>query len=178
MKKIDQINKIINKQKNGTFISVSWVSDQSKKIRAAERTNNTVLKECSGVYMKGSSYTSRKKVIDYKEKKGDIYIDPETGKEKIACYEPFYESIPGYDYKIFGQNKKDSSKKYLLLNPCTNCKPKIKYYLNGEEISKEDLKNKGIMQPSYWTAKEQEVLHITINIDNITKVNGKMVHGE
>ena len=100
------------------------------------------------------------------------------GKEKIACYEPFYESIPGYDYKIFGQNKKDSSKKYLLLNPCTNCKPKIKYYLNGEEISKEDLKNKGIMQPSYWTAKEQEALHITINIDNITKVNGKMVHGE
>ena len=29
MKKIDQISKIINKQKNGTFISVSWISDQS-----------------------------------------------------------------------------------------------------------------------------------------------------
>ena len=53
MKKIDQISKIINKQKNGTFISVSWISDQSKKIKAAERANNTVLKECSGVYMKG-----------------------------------------------------------------------------------------------------------------------------
>ena len=91
MKKIDQISKIINKQKNGTFISVSWISDQSKKIKAAERANNTVLKECSGVYMKGSSYTSRKKVI-HQEKCphcGKVIREYED-EEEVESYQEFY----------------------------------------------------------------------------------------
>lgn len=176
MTKIDQINKILEKQRNGTFCSVSWISDQKSKVKAGERAENTVLKMCTGTFMKGSSYTSRRKVIEAKEDKGEAYIDPDTGKEKLACRESFYEEIPGYDRKIFGRSKKDPTKQYLLLNPCANCKTKVTYYLNGDEISKKDLEAKGIMQPSYWKSSNEDPLHLTINVNNIFQINGKVVH--
>lgn len=173
--RLEEINELLSKQRNGTFVSVTWCSDLKNSVRSAQRSAYKVEKLCSGTFMKGSQYSKRKRVIDKKTEDGDAYIDPDTGTEKMAMRESFYEAIPGYDYRLFGQGKKDSSKKYLLLYPCAHCKSRVKYYVNNKPVTKEELEEMDIMQPSYWKKSDIPLLHMTINLDNIHKINGKYI---
>lgn len=58
---------------------------------------------------------------------------------------------------------------YLRMYNSPN-KPKSVYFLNGKEISKEDLISKGIVQDSYWKKTNESVDCFTVNITNIEEI--------
>lgn len=170
MNKLEQINKILSKQRNGTFVSVKYTSNQDKKMSASYRNGGgTVIKEGMITAIKGSSYNNRKSV---REK---IKQQQENG-ETPAKRESYFEPIPGYDGRTFCQSKKDPNKQYLVLYPCGTRK-KVNYYYNGEKKDKAWLQEHGVMQPSFWNhSGSPDNSHIVISLDNIDEINGKKVH--
>lgn len=58
---------------------------------------------------------------------------------------------------------------YLRMYNSPN-KPKSVYFLNGKEISKEELINKGIVQDSYWKKSNESVDCFTVNVTNIEEI--------
>ena len=105
---------------------------------------------------------------------GISYSDLKSVQEKVANGEKVLtHELP------FGEWSKEPDEKNLIINHKTNKylriypKDKIftKYYLNGKEVSLEELKESELVQPSYFNKKSNGIPEcMTLNIDNIENI--------
>ena len=58
---------------------------------------------------------------------------------------------------------------YVALYP-NHGKPTTMYLLNGMPISKQELQEKGVMQPSFWKQQSEKPEMMTLGLDKIVNV--------
>lgn len=138
------ILKKLNNKRNGAYFKIQYCTSCARDIKSSER-NNTVMKITEMSVRKG---------INYKNTKGYKEVDNHRGS--------YYNHI---DNMILEKN----GKYYLMLYPNKFGKPNSRMYLNGEVISREELRDRGIMRDSYWKEKSRAEV-ITIGIDKIVNV--------
>ena len=148
LKKLDQ-------KKNGSYLKLQYLTDCNDKISAKYKGLYNVSKITTISARKGIKYENLKSVID--ERNNPNYI-PST---KQAWYHHI-------DTMLCKHNIKEQY--YVCLFPNKFGKPKTIYLLNGLPIKKDELIQKGIMQPSFWTQKENKPKMITLGLDKIIEV--------
>lgn len=163
--KLETLLKELNGKKNGVWFKIEWTTDLNGKLcAAAKRAGHVVTKEVSTTVRKGIRYANMASVRERLISEGKFLVDPETGKtyvfpEKLS----WGEWVDGSDVLI-----KHKDQYYVRLYTSPN-KPKVKYFLDGEVITANDLKERGILQPAYWNRENVEEC-MTIKVNNIVKV--------
>lgn len=156
-----EILKALDKKQNGAYFKIQYMTDINNKVAAAFRGHN-VTKLTTMSVRKGISYDNLKSVKQ-----------ATMGNNNIQRkYTPWYSHI---DKMLLKHNTKDQY--YVALFPNKFGKPKTIYMLNGKPISKQELQDKGIMQPSYWNQSENNnnPKMITLGLDKIIQVYKKGV---
>lgn len=164
---VKELLKILETRNNGSFIKIHWISDLGNKQAAKSKDNGDIIqKDTITTIRKGIEYTNIKTVREALIKKGQYEIvDPQTGKiEVISKSLPWGNWVDGYEGLLI-ENKGEV---YVRLYTSPN-KPNSKYFLNGKEISKDELKELGIMQKSYWN-KSEPTDCMTVKIKNIKEI--------
>lgn len=149
----------ILKQKNkGQWFKCFWTSDVP--VKASAKRNGVVVNKMSEATVRfGINYASQKKV----------QAKVEAGYE-LSHELPWGSWRPGFEGIIIDHtNKAGEQNSYLRLYPSPN-KTKVKFFLNGKPIGKEELKALGYVQESYWNKKAEDVDCFTVNIRNISDI--------
>lgn len=149
------INKL-NKQHKGTFVRIGWKSNiESAKARNA---GIQVVKETDALVRWGIQYDHLKRVQALKAEKA-------ASGEPTKVVKPWYKHLEQNPYII--QHLSDETKTYLQLYTVNNKKSmKIKYYINGVEMTKQQVVDSGYVNASEWNPK-QECLIMNIPTANI-----------
>jgi hypothetical protein len=155
---------------NGRFFKMTWKSE----VPVFSKFNNMyeVTKITTSTVRKGIKYTNTK---TYKtkffrkvnENRTDYMIAPVNFNDKTEL--PWGHYRAGYENLIIDHTNKAGEKNSYLRLYVTPNKPKSKFYLNGKEISKEELKSKGIVKESYWTEGTNDGV-FNIKIKNILSI--------
>lgn len=148
----DILNKIYSK-KNGTYFKIQYYTDINDKVSAYYRDRYNVTKLTTISIRKGIDYNKTKKVQN--RRKGKEYTPKNT----------FFYHID----KTLLKNKKED-KYYIGAFLNIYGKPNTLYMVNGRKVTYEQLKEMGIMQPSFWGKKGEKPDFITIGLDKITEV--------
>lgn len=154
-----ELNNIINKlskQHKGTFVRIGWKSNiESAKARNA---GVSVVKETDATVRWGVKYDNLKRVKEIKAEKAAAGEQPKEVR-------PWYKHLEQNPYII--QHLLDKSKTYLQLYTVHNKKSmKTKYYINGKEMTKQQVIDSGYVNASEWAPK-QECLIMNIPTANI-----------
>lgn len=154
-----ELNNIINKlskQHKGTFVRVGWKSNiESAKARNA---GVSVIKETDATVRWGVRYDNLKRVREIKAEKAAAGEQPREVK-------PWYRHLEQNPYIV--QHLSDENKTYLQLYTVRNKKlMKTKYYINGVEMTKQQVIDSGYVNASEWSPK-QECLIMNIPTANI-----------
>ena len=164
--KIEELVKILNKKNNGSFFKIHWTTNLNNKQTAKSKNNgDLILKDTFATVRKGVEYKNIKHVQEILMSKGQYKIDPITGKPEVfsECMS-WGNWVDGYEGLLI-ENK---GKVYVRLYTSPN-KPNSKYFLNGKEVSKDELKKLGVMQKSYWN-KSEPTDCMTVKIKNIKEI--------
>ena len=156
------VNSIINalaKKNNGSFFHVEWTSTVTKITAAAKRNGIVVTKKTSGSVRKGIDYKNQKKIIAKVENEGYEL----THTLKWGEWMTSYESRPVQN-NVYIAHK---GLVYIRLYPNPLVKFKSQYFVNGEPVDVNTLKNMGIIQNSYWDGNSQDANALTIRAENI-----------
>ena len=151
-----QILKELDAKQNGSYFKIQYMTDINSKVSAAFRGHN-VTKLTTMSVRKGVSYDNLKSV-----KQARIEND------NMRSYTPWYFHI---DKMLLRHNTKDQY--YVALFPNVFGKPQTIYMFDGMPITKKELQNKGVMQPSYWKQSEKTPTMITLGLDKIVQVYNK-----
>lgn len=146
------LNKIYAKQ-NGAYFSIQYYTDINNKVSAPYKDLYNVTKLTTLSIRKGIKYENTKKVIE---------------KRKSSGYTPSNKSQWFYHLDNTLVKHKKEDKYYIAAFPNINGKPSTIYMVNGKPISYENLKNMGIMQPSWENSEKPDF--ITIGLDKIIAV--------
>jgi hypothetical protein len=163
--KLETLLKELDKKKNGVWFKIEWTTNLNGKLcAAAKREGHVVTKEVSTTVRKGIRYANMASVRERLISEGKFLVDPETGEtyvfpEKLS----WGEWVDGSDVLI-----KHKEQYYVRLYTSPN-KPKVQYFLNGIAIAAEELKNKGLLQPAYWTREHVEEC-MTLKVDSVNKI--------
>ena len=152
-----QILKELDKKQNGSYFKIQYMTDMNNKVSAAFRGHN-VTKLTTMSVRKGVSYENLKSVKQARMENDDIRRE----------YTPWYSHI---DKTLLKHNTKDQY--YVALFPNVFGKPQTIYMFDGMPITKKELQNKGVMQPSYWKQAEITPTMITLGLDKIIQVYKK-----
>lgn len=152
-KELEILNKLAKKQ-NGAYFRIQYMTDINSKVSARFKSYN-ISKITEMSVRKGINYENLKSVIE--EKQNLMYSKRE--------YTPWYSHV---DKMLLKSNKKDQY--YVALFPNKFGTPKTIYMINGERIEKTQLKELGIMQPSYWNRESEKPKMITLGLDKIINV--------
>lgn len=146
----------LSKQHKGTFVRIGWKSNiESAKARNA---GISVVKETDATVRWGVRYDNLKRVKEIKAEKAAIGEQPKEVK-------PWYKHLEQSPYIV--QHLSDESKTYLQLYTVHNKKlMKTKYYINGIEMTKQQVIDSGYVNASEWSPK-QECLIMNIPTANI-----------
>ena len=151
-----QILKELDAKQNGSYFKIQYMTDINSKVSAAFRGHN-VTKLTTMSVRKGIYYENLKSVKQAR-----------TENENIRSYTPWYSHI----YKmLLKHNTKEQY--YVALFPNVFGKPQTIYMFDGMPITKKELQNKGVMQPSYWKQSEKTPTMITLRLDKIVQVYKK-----
>lgn len=145
--KEQEVMKALSKIQNGAFFKMSYVSDCSDKVLAAYKTHYNVIKIISSSYRKG---------IDYKHTKR--YVAPI--QERKSWFEHVDKTVIRH---------KTNGNKYLMVFKNPMGKPNVRYFVNSKQVSRQELEEMGIMQPSFFKPSDSDVL--TIRMSNIISIN-------
>lgn len=152
--KLNQIIEILSKKQNGAFIKITWKSDLTKQMTAeAKRQGFIVIKEVTSTVRKGIRGV-------YKEG------CPRNGK---------YLDITPLQWGNYYRNSRtviEHRGKYYLKLFLTKNEAKVKYYINGTELKREEFEKYPVMKPSYWHNKDFRHMRnfIILDIDNIEAI--------
>lgn len=152
----DEIVKILNSRKKGTFLKVQWSS------------NVPVYKKFSQIYfVQKVTCSTIVWGVNYNNKK-NVQLNRAIGNLPLTPQPlPWGHWIDGFE-NIFIEHK---DKIYLRMYPA-NIKNKMSsvFLLNGKPIPIEELKNLNIVTNSYWTKQTSDTLCFTKNIADIQKI--------
>lgn len=155
----------ISQKGDGDFFKVDIKSTPTSKMKAKFRNLYTVEKYTTICVRKSVNYWNMKSVKhrDFER----MWLGIEKPQPKQTTKFP----IQGYE-KLLLQDEK-TKKIYIKLYPQVNTHPHVQYFLNGKPITKENLKELGIMQDSYWNSYTGDGVMITPELCNIVKVYKK-----
>ena len=146
--------KLLDAKRNGAYFRIQYYTDCNSKILAAFKGSYNVTKLTTMSVRKGIDYSKMKSVI---------------AKRSLPDYvpsnrQPWYHHV---DKMLLKHNTKNQY--YIALFPNYGT-PTTMYMLNGMPISKQDLKKKGIMQPSFWSQQSEKPTMMTLGLDKIINV--------
>lgn len=141
----------LNTKRNGSWFLITWESDLPL-VASAKKAGVTGYKRVTAQCRKGINYTHIKSV----QKK--------HGLEYKAEQLPWGNWKEGREGLIIEHKNND----YLRLYYGPN-KSKVEYYLNGRKVTREELYNSGMVQKSYFKAKEKSEC-ISVKTNNIVKI--------
>lgn len=163
--KLEELLKMLNGKKNGTWFKIEWTSDLNGKLcAAAKRDGHIVTKNVSTTVRKGIRYANMASVKKRLIADGKFLVDPETNEIHV-----FPEKLSWGEWvDNSGVLIKHKEQYYVRLYTSPNT-PRVQYFLDGVAIAAEELKNKGLLQPAYWNREDiQECM--TIKASNINKI--------
>lgn len=143
----EQILKVIEEIKKGTFIQMHF---KTAKKPYAQYKGTLVEKETFGTYRLGIGYYNMKDNVDkprIKSTKGDFELD--------------------YENYLFKTTDKNGVEHYCLRVYTTNHKAKTTYFMNGQETTKEYLKENKVI-PFYESKEPLDCFDI--RIENIISI--------
>lgn len=151
-----KVLKELDKIRNGSYFVIQYYTDCNSKVAAAYKNYNVTKLTTMSV----------RKGVDYNKTKAALL---KRGENPIAT-----PTRPQWYYHVAGSKclLRHASKNqyYIALFPNKFGKATTQYFLNGTPITKEELMQKGIMQPSYWTNKEKECTFLTLGLEKIYKI--------
>lgn len=142
----------------GSFIRVGFRSYLGNA--AAKKAGNVIIKQTETTGRIGIHY---KNIASVKARKAE-----QEPSEKL--YTIWFKHVEGHPEII--EHLKDASKRYLQIFSVTNAYPKVKYFLNGEQISKEELEASGLCTKSDLASSSGGEMY-NIPIENLLFVGGK-----
>lgn len=154
-----ELKQELEKRKKGTIISLTYKT---------EPTLNAVAKKL-GIKLEKITTTTARFGVNYsnikavKEQREQDRINGIERQQKTSWW-------TWKDKNIIKQNINNGNE-YLTLTISKKAKPKVKYLLNGQEITKKDLQDKNIVVNSYWN--KAEIQQYDININNIISIKAK-----
>ncbi|MBP3708303.1 MAG: hypothetical protein J6J36_06825 [Clostridia bacterium] len=155
--KYEEILQELKTRKKGTIISIEYKSNP---------TLNAVAKK-SGILLEKYTITTGRFGVNYSNIKA-VKEQRELDKQNGVVRQPktiWWNWLENNTIKEHTTN----GNKYLTITTSKLAKPKVKYVLNGKEISKEDLQKQNIVINSYWSEKEP-IQQYDININNIISI--------
>ena len=167
---------VINRLKeipNGRYFKMTWKTE----VPVFSRFNDIyeVTKITTSTVRKGIQYTNTKayknKLLKqmFEECSGTCFLTPMDFNKKYKTELPWGHYRKGYENIIIDYtNKAGEFNSYLRLYLTPN-KPQVKYYINGREIGKEELRAKGIVKESYWNESIKDGV-FNIKIKNIISI--------
>ena len=129
---------VLNKIKLGRFFNINWTSIVPVNAQA-KKDGHIVLKTCEAIG-RCCTYEEMGIVKDYKQER------EEEGN-------PVEKKELWWKWKIVNiikVNKKDENKKYLAVKTGANNTPKVQYYIDGKEATKEEVMESGLVNASYF----------------------------
>ena len=154
-----ELKQELEKRKRGTIISLTYKT---------EPTLNAVAKKL-GIKLEKITTTTARFGVNYnnikavKEQREQDRINGIERQQKASWW-------TWKDKNLIKQNINNGNE-YLTLTRSNKAKPKVKYLLNGQEISKKDLQDKNLVVNSYWN--KTEIQQYDININNIISIKAK-----
>lgn len=156
---------------NGSFFKMIWRSEIPVYSKYADVYE--VTKVTTSTVRKGIRYTNTKayKTKLYRrmmeECSGTSFMTPLDFNKKYNNELPWGHYRKGYENVIIDHtNKAGEFNSYLRLYLTPN-KPEAKYYINGKEVSKQELQAKGIIKDSYWDKDSVKDGVFNVKIKNI-----------
>lgn len=158
---------------NGRYFKMTWKSEIP--VFSKFKDFYEVTKVTTSTVRKGIKYTNTKAYKTrlyrklWEECGGTCFMTPIDFNKKHKTELPWGHYRKGYENVIIDHtNKAGEFCSYLRLYSSPN-KPQVRYYINGREISKDELKAKGIVKESYWNEKVNDGV-FTVKIKNILSI--------
>lgn len=145
--------KALDSKRNGAYFRIQYYTDCNTKVSAAFKGNN-VTKLTTISVRKGIDYSKMKSVVA--KRSSPNYVPSNN--------QPWFHHI---DKMLLKHNTKEQY--YVALYPNYG-KPTTMYLLNGMPISKQELQEKGVMQPSFWKQQSEKPEMMTLGLDKIVNV--------
>lgn len=145
----------LNKKRNGAYFTIQYYTDCNKQVSAAFKGHNVTKLTTLSV----------RKGVDYNNLKAVKLKRAEHPQEEATPRKCWYSHID----KMLLQHKEKPNTYYVALFPNPLTKARTIYMFNGIVVSKEKLKEMGVMQPSFWKEKEKPLM-ITLGLDKIVNV--------
>ena len=156
--KINEITKVMENKKKGTFLSIGWQREIASS--KAKKEGISVIKTTDTIVRWGlKSYKNTRR-----------YLAQEAVKEALGQqteqkeYKPWSKQITPY----LLQHLSNPEKLYLLVYPVVRKNiAKVHYYINGVEATKQEVIDSGYCNASEFT-KDELPLVMNPSIENIT----------
>lgn len=159
MKQKELMN-ILSSKKRGQLIRIQYQTFP-KLTAEAERMKVRVVKFTETTVRWGINYSNIAAVIAEKERKA----------KQVSFYKPWWHwAVPN----VIQQHNSKPSKYFAVYTIPQNANVKVDYFIiynNGccEQVSKQDLQNRKLVQDSYWAPKEAPIMY-SISLENIIRI--------
>jgi hypothetical protein len=162
---LEKLLKELNSKRNGAWFKIEWTTDLNGKLcAAAKREGHVVTKNVSTTVRKGIRYANMASVKERLISEGKFSIDPVTNEVCVFPDKLAWGEWVG-DSNILIKHKEQY---YVRLYTSPN-KPIIQYFLDGVKITADELRNKGLLQPAYWTRENVEEC-MTLKVESVNKI--------
>lgn len=153
----NMIINLLSKKNKGQFFKATYISDVPMTA-SAKRSGHVVLKYTSGTFRWGIKYSNLK----------NVKVRDEAAKMKgeTISHELTWGTWSTEHPDLVIEHK---GIKYIRLYMTPN-KSKSEYFVDGRPISIEELKNMGIVLPSYWKKGDYKPECITVKAENIQDI--------
>lgn len=145
----------LSTKKNGSWFNMRWVSDV-KLSASAKKMGVTAYKITEAQVRKGINYTHQK----------SVQMKVESGEKQLTHELPWGNWKEGYDNLIIEHKGNDYVRLYLGAN-----NPKVKYVLNGKEVTKKELQESGYVLKSYFTESTEKPDALTVKVANVEAIS-------
>lgn len=164
----EQLIEILGKRRPGTMIRITYKTEP-KPTAGAIRDNIRVTKIVETTVRWGCKYSNLKSVKAKKAEEERLIATGEISV-KAAQKQPWWNWIPGYENIL--KSNISSGIQYFTLQPIPKGNhTRVQYFVNGRGISKTDLQELRVVQPSYWKTEIPDIFDI--KIENILSIKSK-----
>ena len=147
----------------GSYVRLEWFSALGSA--AAKKAGHDIRKVTSTTSRIGIHYGN---IASVKARKAEEALHPEEEKK---TYTVWFKHVEGHPEII--EHLKDASKRYLQIFAVKPYGyPKTKYYLNGKEISKQELEATGLCTKSDLAPSSGSEM-FNIPLENLISIGGK-----
>lgn len=156
-----KIRNALSNYKSGRLIRCGWQSDIGNARSRKE-----------GVVITKQSEATVRLGINYSNIKAVKLARAEKGEEVVSTKRVWFRHVE--DVPAIVQHLDNAEKKYLCMYPISKGgNPRVKYFLNGKEISREALQATGYVNPSEWNKTATNMF--TIPLENINFIGREAV---